>query len=64
MNKLQAKVLPNAIHGDSRKLTPSKVNVFYGLVDVNSPSKVVTGLFLIHHLPLLPDKKCEVNNIS
>ena len=33
-NKLQAKVLSNAIRGDGCDLTPSKVNVFYGLVDV------------------------------
>ena len=33
-NKLQAKVLPNSVHSDGCNLTPNKLSVFYGLVDV------------------------------
>ena len=39
-NKLQAKVLPNSVHGDGCNLTPNKLNVFYGLVDVIQFSSV------------------------
>ena len=28
------------------------------------PSKIVARLFLIHHSPLLPGEKCDINNIS
>ena len=29
-----------------------------------SPYRIVAALFLFHHSPLLPDEKCDVNNIS
>ena len=46
MNNLQAKVLPNAIHGDGCNLTPRKVNVFHGLVSVTAFPQLSKGYFL------------------
>lgn len=43
MNKLHAKVPPNLIRGDDCYFMPSKVNVFYGLVDVTVFSKLSQG---------------------
>ena len=60
MNKWQARFLPHPIHSDGYNLIPSKVSVFYGLVDVIVLPKFSQDC----HLPLLPDKKCEVNNVS
>ena len=55
------KVLPNPIHGDGHNIMQS--NGFLWPCRCYSPSKIVTRLFLIHSL-LLPEEKCDINNIS
>ena len=50
--------------GSSQPRKWIRVSCIAGGCRCDNLSKFVTRLVQIHHLPLLPDEKCDVNNIS